>query len=82
MAAKRSAKVRARKVQVVRGAKKAGKLDVSAFERSAARAFRRAVQKEYELLAKRGIPTVVVIDGETVRGVPRKIGGRYIVRKS
>lgn len=43
-------------------------------------AFGEAVQKEFALLARKKLATVVFVDGKQVRGVPRKIKGRYVVR--
>jgi hypothetical protein len=51
--------------------------DASAFGREALTLFRQGVQHQLHALARRGVATVGVEDGEVVRGVPRKIDGTY-----
>lgn len=51
--------------------------DASSFGREALTLFRQGVQHQLHALARRGVVTVGVVDGEVVRGVPRKIDGTY-----
>jgi hypothetical protein len=54
----------------------------SAYAREAVAAFREGVQKEYARLAKLGVATVVVRDGQLVTGIPHKVRGRFVVGDS
>src|SRR5206468_659519 len=51
----------------------------SPYAAKALRVFSAGVQDALKKLADRGIPAVVVEDGNRIEAVPRKIGGRYVV---
>jgi len=53
---------------------------MSKLGREATALFDEAVQKELALLARKKIPTLVIVNGERVTAVPRKVGGRFVVR--
>jgi hypothetical protein len=74
---KKQTKTKPFKVQIV---SRRGKL--SAVEQNALDAFSEAVQKEYALLARKKVATVVLVNGEMIRGIPKKVNGRYVVTKS
>jgi hypothetical protein len=71
----RKAKPAVHTIKVVKG-----NGELSPVERAAEDAFRKAVQMEYAVLAKKKLPTVVMRKGKLVRGVPKKVGGQYVVR--
>lgn len=49
------------------------------FGRRALTLFDSGVQKEYARLAKMGVATVVVRDGQLIKGIPHRVGGRFVV---
>jgi hypothetical protein len=88
MAAKKSAAKKTRGARKKRSAKKLGRrghvvIDVTAkpgaFASRALSVFNDGVQKEYARLARKGVATVVLRDGEVVTGIPRRVGGRFVV---
>jgi hypothetical protein len=90
MAAKKSALKKTRGARKKRSARaSSGRshvvIDVTAkpgaFASRALSVFNDGVQKEYARLARKGIATVVLRDGEVVTGVPRRVGGRFVVGK-
>jgi hypothetical protein len=54
----------------------------SKWARGAQKAFDRGIQAELAEFARRGVATVVMIDGRIVRGVPVKRGDRYVVEEA
>jgi hypothetical protein len=52
---------------------------MSKLGREAVRLFDEAVQRQYAILARKKIPTVVVVNGEKIKAVPRRVGNRYVV---
>jgi hypothetical protein len=77
MSADARAKPRPYKIKVVKA-----KRQMSELEHDAVDTFRKAIQKEYALLAKRKVATVVMVDGKMIRGIPKRVKGRYVVSKS
>jgi hypothetical protein len=52
---------------------------VSMFATDALAVFTRGVRHQLAVLAKKQIPTAAIIDGRLVRGIPRKVGSRYVL---
>jgi hypothetical protein len=52
---------------------------VSTFASEALTVFKRGVRRQLAVLARKHVPTIAVIDGELVRGIPRKVGGSYVL---
>ena len=55
---------------------------VSPLARETQRVFEKGVRAQMADLAKKRVPTVVVVDGKVVRGVPRLVKGRYVITSS
>lgn len=55
------------------------KAAVSPLAREAQRVFEKGVRAQMADLAKKGVATVVVVNGQVIRGVPRLVNGRYVV---
>jgi hypothetical protein len=91
MPAKKSAKSAAKKSAkkgIKRGAKKQSPSRTAIVDRSATlspygktvlRVFSDGVQQAYAEMARAGIATTVVVNGELVRAVPHRAGGRFVV---
>jgi hypothetical protein len=52
---------------------------VSPFATEALTVFKRGVRHQLAVLAQKQVPTIAVVDGELVRGIPRKVGGSYVL---
>ena len=88
MTAKKSGAKKKRGATKKRSAKKTGSrrkivIDESAkpgvFGARALSLFNDGVQREYARLARKGVATVVLRDGQIVTAVPRRVGGRFVV---
>lgn len=62
-----------------RGGAGIGSARVSAFAAGALAVFTRGVRRQLAVLARKKVPTVAVVDGHIVRGIPRKVGTRYVL---
>jgi hypothetical protein len=56
-----------------------GSARVSPFATGALAVFTGGVHRQLAVLAKKKIPTAAIIDGQIVRGIPRKVGTRYVL---
>jgi|GEM_PF-5429316 hypothetical protein len=56
-----------------------GSARVSQFAAGALAVFTRGVHRQLAVLAKKKIPTAAIVDGQIVRGIPRKVGTRYVL---
>lgn len=45
----------------------------------ARQAFRRGVQQQFEHLAKLGVATFAEVNGKIVRGIPKRVGSRWVI---
>lgn len=52
---------------------------VSLLARKTQRVFEKGVRAQMADLAKKRVATVVVVNGQVVRGVPRLVNGRYVI---
>lgn len=41
--------------------------------------FARGVEQQLGVLARKRVPTVAIVDGKEVRGIPRKVNGKYVL---
>jgi hypothetical protein len=93
MPAKKSAKSGAKK-SAKKGAKRSVKKSsthratvidhgatLSPYGKSVLRVFRDGVQHAYAKMANAGVSATVVVNGEVVRAVPHREGGRFVVTK-
>lgn len=52
---------------------------ISTFAAGALAVFTRGVHRQLAVLAKKKVPTDAIVDGQIVRGIPRKVGTRYVL---
>jgi hypothetical protein len=52
---------------------------ISSFATQALAVFTQGVEQQLEALANKQVPTVAVINGEELRGVPQRIGKKYVL---
>ena len=77
----KAAKRRTKKKQAARPAIVDPKAKLSSYAKKAQRVFSAGVQDAYANMARLGIPTTVIIDGKVIRAVPKRLGGRFVVRE-
>ena len=53
---------------------------VSPLARETQLVFKKGVRAQMADLAKKGVATVVVVNGQIVRGVPQLVNGRYVIK--
>jgi hypothetical protein len=41
--------------------------------------FKRGIRRQLAALAKRQVSTIAVVDGHVVCGIPKKVGGSYVL---
>ena len=83
-ASKRSRRKKGRASQAMHGpagraGAENGSAHVSTFAAGALAVFTRGVHRQLAALAKKKIPTAAIVDGQIVRGIPRKVGARYVL---